>query len=150
MPGWGSKEDTVQTTLLGLAIAFILALIAALVGPFFIDWNRFQPQFEAEASKIVGAPVRVGGGLDARLLPTPSLRLRSVVVGGPNDLGKVRADKLDVEFSLGDLMRGEWRANELTINGLALDLGLNAQGKVDWPAWNGTFNFASLAIDRLN
>ncbi|HEY2246506.1 MAG TPA: AsmA-like C-terminal region-containing protein [Bradyrhizobium sp.] len=139
-----------QTTLLGLAIAFILALIAALVGPFFIDWNKFRPQFEAEASKIIGAPVRVGGGLDARLLPTPSLRLRSVVVGGPNDLGKVRADKLDVEFSLGDLMRGEWRANELTINGLALDLGLDREGRIDWPASNGTFDFASLAIDRLN
>ena len=139
-----------QTTLLGLAIAFILALIAALVGPYFIDWNQFRPQFEAEASKVIGAPVRVGGGLDARLLPTPSLRLRSVVVGGPNDLGKVRADKLDVEFSLGDLMRGEWRANELTINGVALDLGLDREGRIDWPASNGSFDFASLSIDRLN
>jgi hypothetical protein len=59
------------------------------------------PQFEAEATRIIGAPVRVGGKLDARLLPAPSLQLRSVVVGGANDLGKVRADKLDVEFSLG-------------------------------------------------
>jgi uncharacterized protein involved in outer membrane biogenesis len=140
----------VQTTLLGLAIAFILALIAALVGPYFIDWNQFRPQFEAEASKIVGAQVRVDGALDARLLPTPTLRLRSVVIGGANDLGKVHADRLDMEFSLGELMRGEWRANELTVGGLALDLGLDQQGKVDWPAWNGTFNFGSLAIDRLN
>ena len=116
-----------QTTLLGLAIAFILALVAALIGPYFIDWNQFRPQFEAEASQVIGAPVHVGGALDARLLPTPSLRLRSVVVGGANDLGKVRADKLDVEFSLGSLMRGEWRADELTINGMALDLGLDAQ-----------------------
>ncbi len=139
-----------QTTLLGLAIAFILALIAALVGPYFVDWNQFRPQFEAEASKVIGAPVRVAGALDARLLPTPTLRLRSVVVGGANDLGKVRADKLDVEFSLGELMRGEWRANELTVDGLALDLGLDPQGRIDWPASNGTFNFASLAIDRLN
>ena len=103
-----------QTTLLGLAIAFILALLAALIGPYFIDWNQFRPQFEAEATQVIGAPVRVAGKLDARLLPTPSLRLRSVVVGGANDLGKVRADKLDVEFSLGSLMRGEWRATELT------------------------------------
>ena len=50
-----------QTTLLGLAIAFIIALVAALVGPYFIDWNRFRPQFEAEATRIIGAPVRVGG-----------------------------------------------------------------------------------------
>src|SRR5690349_9846682 len=144
------RGDPVQTTLLGLAIAFILALAAALIGPYFIDWNQFRPQFEAEATRIVGAPVRVAGGLDARLLPTPTLRLRSVVVGGANDLGKIRADKLDVEFSLGDLMRGEWRANQLNVDGLALDLGLNQQGKVDWPAWNGSFNFASLAIDKLN
>jgi large subunit ribosomal protein L24 len=140
----------VQTTLLGLAIAFIIALIAALVGPYFIDWSQFRPQFEAEATRIVGAQVRVGAALDARLLPTPSLRLRSVVVGGANDLGKVRADKLDVEFSLGSLMRGEWRATELTINGMALDLGLDPQGRIDWPASAGAFNLGSLAIDRLN
>jgi uncharacterized protein involved in outer membrane biogenesis len=140
----------VQTTLLGLAIAFIIALIAALVGPYFIDWSQFRPQFEAEASRVIGAQVRVGGALDARLLPTPSLRLRSVVVGSANELGKVRADKLDVEFSLGSLMRGEWRATELTINGMALDLGLDGQGRIDWPASTGTFNLGSLAIDRLN
>jgi hypothetical protein len=140
----------VQTTLLGLAIAFIIALVAALIGPYFIDWNQFRPQFEAEASQVIGAPVRVMGALDARLLPTPTLRLRAVVVGGPNDLGKVGADKLDVEFSLGDLMRGEWRANELSIDGMALDLGLDPQGKVDWLASSGKFNLGSLSIDRLN
>src|SRR4051795_1892000 len=146
----GSRGDTVQTTLLGLAIAFILALMAALVGPYFIDWSRFRPQFEAEATRIIGARVSVEGALDARLLPSPSLRLRSVVVGGASDAGKVRADKLDVEFSLGSLMRGEWRATELTVNGLSLDLGLDPKGRIDWPASTGTYNLGSLAIDRLN
>jgi hypothetical protein len=140
----------VQTTLLGLAIAFIIALVAALIGPYFVDWNQFRPQFEAEAAKVIGAPVRVAGELEARLLPSPSLRLRSVVVGGANDLGKVRADKLDVEFSLGSLMRGEWRATELTIGGMALDLGLDPKGAIDWPASNGKFNLGTLAIDRLH
>jgi uncharacterized protein involved in outer membrane biogenesis len=140
----------VQTTLLGLAIAFIIALVAALIGPYFIDWNQFRPQFEAEATAVIGAPVRVAGALDARLLPTPSLRLRSVVVGAANDLGKVHADKLDVEFSLGELMRGQWRANQLTIDGLAVDLGLDPRGRIDLPATNGTFNLGSLSIDRLN
>jgi large subunit ribosomal protein L24 len=140
----------VQTTLLGLAIAFIIALLAALVGPYFVDWNGFRPQFEAEASRVIGAKVSVEGALDARLLPSPSLRLRSVAVGGASDAGKVRADKLDVEFSLGSLLRGEWRATELTINGMALDLGLDAQGRIDWPASTGAFNLGALAIDRLN
>ncbi|MGY8632235.1 AsmA-like C-terminal region-containing protein [Bradyrhizobium sp. 14AA] len=140
-----------QTTLLGLAIAFIIALLAALIGPYFIDWNQFRPQFEAEAGRIIGVPVRVAGELDARLLPAPTLRLRSVTFGGNNDLGRLRADKLDVEFSLGSLMRGEWRATELTVNGMAVDLGLDARGRVDLPSTSsGTFNLASLAIERVN
>ena len=146
----GSKGETVQTTLLGLAIAFILALVAALVGPYFVDWNQFRPQFEAEATRIIGAPVRVAGNLDARLLPAPWLRLKTVTIGGANDLGKVRAANLDVEFSLGSLMRGEWRATELTINGVSLDLGLDSKGRIDWPVSSGAYNLASLAIDRLN
>ncbi len=140
-----------QTTLLGLAIAFIIALLAALIGPYYVDWNQFRPQFEAEAGKIIGVPVRVAGELDARLLPAPTLRLRQVTFGGNNDLGRLRADKLDVEFSLSSLMRGEWRATELSVGGMAVDLGLDARGRVDLPSTaSGTFNLASLAIERLN
>ncbi len=138
-----------QTTLLGLALALILTLLAALVGPFVIDWNQFRDQFEAEATRLAGAPVRVAGPLDARLLPTPTLRLRDVTVGGANDPGRIRAAKLDVEFSLGSLMRGEWRADELSVNGVSLDLGLDANGRFDWPA-AGLSNLAALTIDRLN
>ncbi|EKS35798.1 AsmA family protein [Afipia clevelandensis] len=138
-----------QTTLLGLAIALILALIAALAGPYFVDWNQFRPQFEAEASRIIGAPVRVNGRLDALLLPTPTLRLYDVAVG---DKGApwVSAGKLDVEFSLGSLMRGDWRASELTLNGFSLDLGLDRQGRFRLPSAGGRGNLGSLTIDRMN
>src|ERR1700754_371894 len=137
-------EGAVQTTLLGLAIAVIVALVAALIGPFLIDWNQFRPQFEAEASRVMGAPVRVDGTLDARLLPTPTLRLQSITVGGEGDVGKVHADKLDVEFSLGSLMRGEWRASELSLNGFTLNLGLDRDGRFEWPASVGKFSLGAL------
>ena len=45
---------SVQTTLLGIAIALILALLAALVGPYFVNWNDHRAFFEAEASRLVG------------------------------------------------------------------------------------------------
>ena len=137
-----------QTTLLGLAIALILALITALVGPYFVDWNQFRPQFEAEASRIIGAPVRVTGKLDALLLPTPTLRLYDVAVG-EKSTPWVSAGKLDVEFSLGSLMRGEWRASELTLNGFSLDLSLDRQGRFQLPSTAGRANLGSLTIDRM-
>lgn len=139
-----------QTTLLGLAIAFIIALIAALVGPHFIDWNQFRPQFEAEASRALGAPVKVDGLLDARLLPTPTLHLQSVTVGGAADPRKIKTDRLDVEFSLSAAMRGEWRATELTLEGFAADLGLDKQGRVEGLPSGGRLNLGALTIDRLN
>ena len=64
-----------QTTLLSIAIALILALLAALVGPHVIRWNDHRAFFEAEASRLVGIKVRVGGDIDAALLPFPSVTL---------------------------------------------------------------------------
>jgi large subunit ribosomal protein L24 len=139
----------VQTTLLGLAIAFILALLAALIGPYFVDWSRFRPQFQAEATRVIGLPVRVEGTIDARLLPTPSLRLRDVSVGARFDESNAQVSQLDVEFSLGSLVRGDWRANELTLNGLAVDLGLDDSGRMEWASRPGMFNFGALTVDRL-
>jgi len=133
-----------------LAIAFIIALVAALVGPHFVDWNQFRPQFEAEASRVLGAPVRVDGSLDARLLPTPTLHLRSVAVGGPNDPKRISAERLDVEFSLSSAMRGEWRASELSIDGFAVGFGIDKQGRFESPLRSSQFNFGALTIDRLN
>ncbi len=139
-----------QTTLLGLAIAFIVTLTAALIGPHFIDWNAFRPQFEAEASRVLGTAVRVDGQMNAQILPAPTLTLQGIVVGGANDPGKFRTDRLNVEFSLGSLMRGEWRATELTINGLSVDMGFDRSGRLDFPVKTENLNLGALAIDRLN
>ena len=139
-----------QTPLLGLAIAVILALLAALVGPYFIDWSQFRPEFEREASRVIGLPVRVDGAIDARLLPTPSLSLRGVAIGSRSDANNVSVEKLDVEFSLGELMRGEWRANELSLNGLILELALDEKGGFNWGARPGGFNLGALTVDRFH
>ena len=60
-----APELRLQTTLLGLAIAIILALVAALVGPLLIDWGNHRSLFEAEASRLIGVNVRVTGAIDA-------------------------------------------------------------------------------------
>lgn len=126
-----------------------MALVAALAAPLFVDWNSYKPQFEAEAARVVGAPVRVEGALDARLLPAPILRLHKLSVGNSKDVTKLRADKLDIEFSLGSLLRGEWRATQLALDGLALDVGVDKDGGVIAPS-KGEFNFGVMAIDKFD
>ena len=80
-----------QTTLLGLAIALILALLAALIGPYFVHWNDHRAFFEAEASRLVGLNVRVGGDIDAKLLPFPAVTLGGIAIGPAGEASRLRA-----------------------------------------------------------
>jgi large subunit ribosomal protein L24 len=81
----------VQTTLLGLGIAIIVALVAALLAPLVVDWNRFRPAFEAEASRLTGMTVRVNGAIDARILPSPRINLGNVEIGAAGGEPQLRA-----------------------------------------------------------
>ena len=136
-----------QTTLLGLAIALILALLAALLGPHFINWNDHRAFFEAEASRLVGLTVRVGGDIDAAILPVPSVTLRDIAIGPAGETSRLRARSLRIDLGLGPLMRGEFRAAEMNLIAPQLSIGLDRQGRVDWPPL--ALATETLSIDRL-
>jgi large subunit ribosomal protein L24 len=139
----------VQTTLLGLTVAIILALVTALVGPLFVDWGRWRTTFEAEATRLVGMPVRVSGRIDARLLPTPSLLLNGIEVGAPGHEPKLRARSLGVEFGLGPLMRGQWRAAQLRLDAPEVTLGVDADGRIDVPQVAIAFDPDQLSFEQV-
>lgn len=138
-----------QTTLLGLAIAIILALVTALVGPLFIDWGRYRSTFETEGSRLVGQRVRIFGPIDARLLPTPSLILRDIEINGSAGGSKLRIASFRIEFALGSLVRGEWQAAELRIGGSEIALGLDSGGKIDALPLSIGFDPDQLSVERL-
>ena len=143
-----------QTTLLSVAIAIILALVAALVGPLLIDWNGYRPLFEAQASRILGTEVRVAGPIDLRLLPSPRLTLNEIQIGNApaagRQAGPVTARSLGVEFALAPLMRGEWRATEFTVVGPRINLVADAAGHLQTPGLAVAFNPDDLAIEKLS
>jgi uncharacterized protein involved in outer membrane biogenesis len=137
-----------QTTLLGLAIAIIVALVAALVGPLLIDWGGYRSVFQAEASHLIGVDVRVTGAIEARLLPSPRVVLHDIEIGHGDD--QIGAGSLGIEFALGPLMRGEWHAAELHLTGAQLRLGFDASGHVQAPNIPINFSPDALSIDRLS
>jgi uncharacterized protein involved in outer membrane biogenesis len=138
-----------QATLLGAAIAIILALVAALVGPLFVDWTQYRGVFEARATRIVGLPVRVAGPIDARILPSPSVVLRGVEIGEAGKEPRLKARELGIEFGLGHLVRGELRAVDMRVVGPDLRLGLDPDGRLDWPKIQAGLDPDQLSIDRL-
>jgi large subunit ribosomal protein L24 len=139
----------VQTTLLSAGIAIILALVAALVGPYYVPWENWRGSFESEVAALTGLEVRVAGPIQVRLLPTPTLELQDIALGRPGDPAKTRARALRVELALGDLMRGVWRASDMILQGPELTLGLDLTGRLAWSAPTIEIDPDTVAIEHL-
>ncbi len=117
-----------------LAILLIVLLTAALVAPYFIDWNSHRSLIEAKLSEAAGARVAIAGPIDVKLLPQPIFRLGRVTVGStaPGQQG-MTADEVDVEIALTALMRGEVQVVNATLRSPRLDLSAAANGALRLP-----------------
>ncbi|HTV26626.1 MAG TPA: AsmA family protein [Xanthobacteraceae bacterium] len=139
-----------QTTLLGLAIAIILALVAALVAPAVVDWNHYRGAVEAEASRLSGLNVHVNGSIDGRLLPSPVITLHDVEAGEAGHQPRLRAGMLKVELALGPLLRGRMQASEVHLIAPEASLGFDPSGAVRLPAVSSSFDPEALSISQFS
>ncbi len=134
-----------QTALLGAAIAIILALVTALVGPLFVDWGRYRDAFEAKAQHLTGLEVKIAGPIEVHILPTPTVKLQAIEARRGGEV--VRARSLQIEFALDSLMRGEFRAVNLAVIGPEVALGLDRNGRFEWSAPGSDAD--AISMDRV-
>lgn len=90
-----------------LAIVLIVILTAALAVPYFIDWDAERSLVEAQLSNLTGAQVKIRGGIDLKLLPTPYLQLGDVELAAPASGTDVKVAELHLELAPTALLRGE-------------------------------------------
>ncbi|MDK9698437.1 MAG: AsmA family protein, partial [Siculibacillus sp.] len=134
---------------IGIGLTLILALLAALVGPFFVDWGTYRAVFEREATKIVGYEVTVIGEVDARLLPSPRIRFGDVVIG-PVEAPLARIGRFDLDIEAAPLLRGDIRISELRFERPVVDLTIDGDGRpVLPPRLAEARDPSSVAIDQM-
>jgi len=109
----------------------ILVLVAALVGPYFIDWTNYRSTFETYAERALGHRVTVLGEADLRLLPAPSISFSDVRVGEAEDPLLV-ISKFDMRIELPPLLKGEIRVIDMELDRPHLALALDEEGRLDW------------------
>jgi hypothetical protein len=140
----------VREALTFLAGLLVAALLAALLGPGFVDWREYRPHFEQRISAVLGVETRVAGEIGLRLLPSPRLTLGQVRLGsGEAGASGATIETLTAELALAPLARGEFRLVEAEADGLTLNLVADETGAISLPARQGAGLPTETAIDRL-
>ncbi len=121
--------------LLTIAGFLILVLSAAFAVPHLIDWASYRYVFEAEATRLVGRTVGVGGDVRLSLLPTPVLRFEGVEVAdakGSFERPLAKAKSLTIWLSISPLLSGTLEAREIEIEKPILNLSVDEEGRGNW------------------
>jgi hypothetical protein len=141
----------VRETLTVLAGLLVAALIAALVGPRFVDWQAYRPQIEARLSAALGVETSIAGGIQLRLLPSPRLSLASVRVGAADPARSFATiEQATVELALTALARGEFRFAHAAVEGATLNAMLDENGALQLPARSGAGLPAQTSLDQVS
>ncbi|GGE42497.1 membrane protein [Agaricicola taiwanensis] len=122
--------NTILTT---IAAALVLALGAALIGPYFVDWTAYRAEFEARASQIVGTPVHVRGSVEARLLPHPSISFNDVEMGAPGEKARLEATSFSLRLFPAPLLRGEVHVRDVDVVAPRLTVEIGPDGELALP-----------------
>lgn len=113
----------------GLIVA---VLFAALLAPLFVNWSDYKGRFEAEASRLLGQPVRVAGEASARILPFPSVSFSDVEVGPP-EAPLITAAEFSFDAELAPFLSGEVLIFDLRITDPVMNVTLDETGAPIWP-----------------
>ncbi|HEV7252293.1 MAG TPA: AsmA family protein [Mesorhizobium sp.] len=112
----------------------VLALLAAVAVPPFVDWSDFRDDFERELAAVLGRNVTVRGEARATLLPFPSVTFTDVAVGGVDGGAEpvMTVATFSMDAELAPLLSGEFRIFDMRLERPRAMVALDADGKVDW------------------
>jgi uncharacterized protein involved in outer membrane biogenesis len=129
----------------------VLALTAALVGPYFIDWTSYRGDFEREASAVLGRKVTVQGAATARLLPFPSVSFTDVSVGGAGGRAPaMTVETFSMDAELAPFLRGEFLIFDMRLVRPKAVIDIAEDGTVDWAIRPSTpYDPHRIALEKL-
>ena len=81
-----------MSRILAVVLGLVVLLLGGiLIGPSFVDWDKYKPEIVAQVKAASGYDVTIAGDIGLSVLPSPSLNIKNVSVASPR---KVKAENL--------------------------------------------------------
>lgn len=116
-----------------LSVLFLL-MAALLIGPSFVDWNKYKPQIIEQAKSAAGYDVKIDGDIHLSLIPSPQLEIEGLSVVAPRG----RADNLltmkqaNVSVNLFPLLSGNVQVDTVRLVNPDIQLEVLPDGQNSW------------------
>ena len=116
-------------------IVLVLAVVAALLAPFVLNWNNYRDNLEAWGHTLTGRQVAISGPISVRLFPWPRLVAEDVSIANPKefpDASLMNVKRIDVQLALAGLFSGEIQVEAIDLEQPKLNVTRNANGLGNW------------------
>lgn len=115
--------------------AIALLLVAAVIGPSFVDWNKYKPQIVTQVKNATGLDVTVNGDLSLSVIPSPRVKIEELVVASPH---KIQFDNLlsmksaEVSVALLPLLQKQIKVDSVTLVEPDIQIEIMEDGMPSW------------------
>lgn len=115
--------------------ALALLLVAAVIGPSFVDWNKYKPQIVSQVKNATGLDVAVNGDLSLGILPAPHVKIEGMVVNAPlkkqfDTLLSMKSAEVSVELI--PLFSKEIKVSSVSLIEPVIQVEIMADGTPSW------------------
>ncbi|NQV21465.1 MAG: AsmA family protein, partial [Rhodospirillales bacterium] len=117
----------------GATIALVVATI--LIGPSFVNWNRYKSEITEPVQKLTGRKLEIAGDVSFSILPSPvfsaqGLQFENIEGGQAPALACVKS--LEINVALLPLLGGRVDVTSITLNEPTIALEVLGDGRQNW------------------
>lgn len=113
---------------------FVLLFAGLLIGPSFMDWNKYKPQIVEQAKVLGGYDIAINGDINLSLLPSPQLKLEGLTVQAPRGSAPnlLTMKQANVSVALFPLLSGNIAVDTVRLVNPDIQLEKLADGTNSW------------------
>ena len=120
--------------LIGIGVFIALLVAAIIVGPGFVDWNKYKVDLTEQAERLTGRKLVIDGNIEISIFPAPVLVANDVRlsnVEGARAENMVSLRSLQVHVALGPLLGGQVKVQSLQLVDPVIQLERFADGRTN-------------------